>query len=76
MADLGPLAACTGLQVLNCRNTTVSDFGPQAACTGLRALYCDHHHVHAAQVQLLQAACSELDLNGLLAGFSGGARVL
>ena len=41
VANLGPLAACTGLQTqVADLGPQVADLGPLAACTGLQALCC------------------------------------
>ena len=45
VADLGPLAACTGLWTLNCDVTPVGDLGRLAACTRLQALNCSNTKV-------------------------------
>ena len=40
MTELGPLAACTLLQDLDCNDTGVSELGPLAECTVLQNLDC------------------------------------
>ena len=41
IADLTPLAACTGLCELSCNGTSIADLTPLAACTGLCELSCN-----------------------------------
>ena len=57
MLDLSSLAACMGLQHLDCDGTHVLDLGPLAACVELQTLHCEATNVE--QLTPL-AACTRL----------------
>ncbi|MBR28969.1 MAG: hypothetical protein CML46_18830 [Rhodobacteraceae bacterium] len=62
VADIAPLAGCTGLQSLDLGHTQVADIAPLAGCTGLQSLNLDSTQV--ADIAPL-AGCTGLQSLGL-----------
>ena len=70
IADLTPLAACTGLCELSCNRTGVVDLSPLVACTSLQVLACNYCRVTdlgplAACLELQTLHCSSTQVADL-----------
>ncbi|MDC0721657.1 leucine-rich repeat domain-containing protein [Nannocystis bainbridge] len=77
IADIGPLAGLTQLEVLNLRSNPVADFAPLAGLTALRELVLDgavaadvSPLAAAKQLELLDIAWAPIDSLAPLAGLS------